>query len=357
MEAALYHPAYGYYSGPDARGTRAGDFLTAPETHPIFARTLARQIAEMWERLDRPRWFGLREYGAGTGILGHDVLRALEADGSPVLDALWYEPVEVSGRRRELIRRRLRGAGLERWLTSAAGPFVGCVIANEFLDALPVHRLVRHDGRLQELYVTWRDGWFADEPGTPSMPTLARWMAQAGVELAESQVAEVCPAASAWVADVALTLELGYVVIIDYGHRAQELYGAQRMHGSLRTYRAHQTGSDPYRAVGRQDLTAHVDFSSLERAATAHGLDVLGRTTQGEFLFGAGLEGLLRSTLAEAADAQAYITAKASVVRLIDPRHMGRFGVLVLGRGVPADPPLSGLAFWLTRPGRAAVVQ
>jgi len=369
MELALYHPEHGYYLGSTVRSAREGDFLTAAELHPIFGRVLGRQLAEMWGLLGRPGTFTLREYGAGPGTLGLAVLEGLRADGSGLLEALAYEPIEVNPRHRQTLADRFAAAGLADRLELAetaaqpeggpaaqpeGGPpatgappgrrLVGCVLANEFIDALPVHRVeatVR--GGLREVFVTWRNGWFAEEPGEPSTPDLSTYLEDLGISLARGQRAEINLAMAGWLDEVAGDLERGYVLVIDYGHPAAELYSAARAGGTLRAYRGHTAHGEPFRFVGKQDLTAHVDFTSVARWAGERGLTPLALTTQGRFLVAAGLEALLEAERSRPElHAEGYVALRASILRLLDPRAMGGFRVLLLGRAVPNDRVPSG---------------
>jgi len=338
MERALTEPGLGYYATSATRPTPAGDFVTAPELHPFFGRCVARQLTEVWSRLGEPATFTVREYGAGRGTLAATVSSGLQADRSGLLDALDWQALDLEDR-----------GGQPR-----EGTFSGAVVANEFLDALPVQRVVLRHGALLERYVTWCDGWFAEEEDTPSTPDLEAHLAADGVTLAEGQLAEICLAAPRWVTAAAADLERGITLLIDYGHPAAELYGPRRMAGNLLTYRAQTVGDDPFSAMGRQDLTAHVDFTAIDRAATEAGLEHLGTTTQAEFLAGLGLGELLSSLGREPeTDPPAYVAARTAVARLLDPRHLGAFGVLVHGRDVPSNPPLAGLAYRMNRAGSA----
>jgi SAM-dependent MidA family methyltransferase len=216
------------------------------------------------------------------------------------------------------------------------------MLANEYLDALPVHRLIQ-DGGLRESYVGWIDGWFGEIIDEPSTARLAEYLQADGVALRDGQRAEVCLEAPRWMAQVAGTLnEGGVILVIDYGHDAADLYGERRMAGSLLTYRGHQVADEPLAAIGHTDITAHVDVSALERAAHAAGLEMLGSTTQGHFLVNLGLGEQLadigRQPDAEAAD---YVAARSAVARLLDPRHLGGFRVLAWGRpGVDEAVPV-----------------
>ena len=350
MAVALYDPDHGYYTGPTARPTRSGDFLTAPELHPAFGRLVGRQLDEIWGRLGRPDPFVLREHGAGAGTLGLTIVEGLRADGSPLADVLRYQPVEPNRHRSAELRARWASAGLADRLAPPEGPISGVVVANELLDALPVHRVRVAGGVFQELFVSWADGRFVEIAGPPSTAALAAQLEADGIALAEGQTAEVCLAVEPWLQGAAAMLGRGVLLIVDYGHPAATLYGPDRRDGTLRCYIGHRVHADPYRHVGRQDLTAHVDLTAVERAAAAAGLVALGRTTQAEFLVGLGLGALLEAAgdveLASGGDAlAAYLDLRAAVTRLLDPRSLGGFAVLAFGRGVPATPPLAGFGW------------
>jgi SAM-dependent MidA family methyltransferase len=351
MERALYEPGLGYYRRARPGPGRAGDFLTAPETHPVFGRAIGRQLDEVWRRLGRPEPFVVREHGAGEGALAVAILDGLAADACELIDAIRIEPVEVEPARVEAFATRLAAAGHgDRHRPSGDEPESGAVVANEVLDALPVHRVEWRDGRLRELLVGRRRGAFVEIPALPTTPALAARLQAEGVVLAERQRAEICLALDTWMAAAAASLSRGLLLAIDYGHPATELYGPRRLAGSLVAYVNHRAHDDPFLNIGRQDLTAHVDLSAVERAARAAGLDHLGTTTQAEFLVGLGLEELLREAQADpAAGLEDLLALRAAVGRLLDPAATGRFAVLAFGRGLPPDPPLRGLSFRLPR--------
>ena len=306
METVLTEPGLGYYATSETRPTREGDFLTAPELHPFFGRCLARVLVAAGEA-SASNPFRVLEYGSGRGTLRDHAVKELG--------------VEVEWARTDLPGRS----------DAPSGP-ADLVLANEYLDALPVHRLVQADG-LQEAYVGW-DGWFCELIDAPSTPALAAHLEADRVELREGQRAEVCLAAPAWLARV--TTELGpggIVLVIDYGHDAAQLYGPRRMAGSLLTYRGHEVADDPFAAVGHTDITAHVDVTALERAAAEAGLVLIGSTTQGTFLARLGLGEMLAELGREpGVEPQAYLDARAAVARLLDPRHLGGFRVLAWAR-------------------------
>jgi len=359
MALALGHPAGGYYTGPQARPTRAGDFLTAPELHPIFGAALARQLAEAWERLDRPDPFTLVEYGAGAGTLALAVFSGLREDRSLLADALVYAPIELNPHRRAELEEQTASAGLRVAAPPSAGapvvgttPVAGAVLANEFLDALPVHAIEIRDGQPREVHVGLTAAGAFEEvllaPSTPAIAARLDALATCGVMLAEGQRAELCLALDGWVADVAAALSAGIIFVIDYGAPAPELYGPRRRAGTLMTYRGHAadgSAAAPYRDVGERDITAHVDTTTLARLLDAAGFEVLGETTQAELLVGCGLEDLLERERNRATDVAAALLLRSAVMRLLDPRHLGGFRAVLAGRGFSITPPLRGLAY------------
>ena len=354
MELALYDPAGGYYRGEVARPGRHGDFLTSPETHPLFGAALARGLVEVWERLGRPDPFVLREHGAGTGTLAMAILERLDLDRSGLARVIRYDPIEVEPRRLRTLAVLLGASGRSGVLVNpgSGGPIVGAVLGNEVLDALPTHRVVACNGQLFEVLVGSRGGQFVDVEAAPSTSALAARLVDEGITLADGQRAEICLALDAWVAEATAGLERGLLLLIDYGHSARELYDpVRRRDGTLRAYVRQRVHDDPYRHVGRQDLTAHVDVTAVERAATAAGLVHLGTTTQAEFLVGLGTQDLLQEIQADPATGlEDYLALRSAVMRLLDPGAMGRFRVMGFGREWPDGPPLAGFAYRHGRP-------
>ncbi len=347
MDLALYDPERGYYSAAEARPGRAGDFLTAPEAHPIFGRTLARALDEMWRRLGEPDRFVVRDYGAGGGALAVAILGGLVADRSGLAERISYVPVEVNPTRTRELHERLAAVGLADRLASEieAGP--GCAIANEFLDALPVHRVEWRDGRLRELYVAWDDG-LVERVGPPSTPALGERLAAHGIALGEGQRAEICLAIDSWAAGVSAAVHRGFALAIDYGHPAAVLYGPERPDGTLRAYVRHRVHADPFRHVGRQDLTAHVDFTALARALEGRGWRTLGLTSQAEFLVGSGAAEVAEALRREpGVTVEGLLALRSALARMLDPRATGGFRVLVAGRGLPEGAGLNGLGYRL----------
>ena len=348
MELALYDAEGGYYRSEEARPGRGGDFITAPELHPIFGELLARAVDDAWVTLGRPEPFIVVEHGAGEGALAVPMLRALPP-------AIGYHPVEVHERRTAVLRERLTEAGLAERLVDLPprSKVDGVVVANEVLDALPVHR-VRQRGTLRELAVeVGADGRLTEIEIDPTTPALAARLFDEDIELADGQTAEIALGLDTWIGDVAAALGRGLLILIDYGAQAAELYDPiRRRDGTLQAYVRHTISDDSYRFVGRQDLTAHVDVTAVQRAAETAGLTTLGVTTQAEALMALGVEDRLREIQADPSTTmEAYTLLRASLLRLLDPAAMGRFRVMVFGRGWPAGGSPKLLRYRLARPG------
>lgn len=342
MELALYDPDGGYYRSAEARPGRAGDFLTAPELHPIFGEMLGRAVEEAWHVLGEPVPFVVQEHGAGEGALAIPLMRDLP-------EAIRYSPVEVDDRRLGALRDRLGAEGLVDRLIDldAQTTFDGVIIANEVLDALPVHRVRRRGAGLRELAVgLGADEAFGEVEIEPTTPALAERLGAEGIDLVDGQTAEIALAVDDWVATAVRPLRRGLALFIDYGAPASELYDpVRRRDGTLRAFVRHQLSDDPYRFVGHQDITAHVDVTAVQRAAEAVGLKTLGITTQAEALMGLGIEERLREVQADPATTmEDYTLLRASLMRLLDPAAMGRFRFMAFGRGWPTDavPTLLG---------------
>ncbi|MGC4106846.1 MAG: SAM-dependent methyltransferase [Thermomicrobiales bacterium] len=360
MDRALYETTVGYYRAPARRPGREGDFLTAPETHPFFGFSIARQVAECWERLGHPDPFTIREYGPGMGTLAYDILAALATHHPEVAATTAYRLCDLNTHRMQEALAAMQEVGLGEVVSietpdeAARTPITGVVLANEVADALPCHQVVVRDGTFRERFVDWDDGagWFTLVEGTLS-PALnafdpaARLHAE-GVSVAtlpEGSVLEICPAAADWIAEVGRGLERGYALIVDYGYPAPELYAGHRLEGLLRGYRDHTVNAEPLSAIGEQDLTAHVDFTLLMDAAAAAGMTIAGLTTQADALAALGLGDFLVAMQQEGGvSLDDYYQAQAAVLRLIDPGGMGRFRVLGLAKDAPTEPPLAAFS-------------
>lgn len=337
MHAALYHPRHGYYSNTTRAMTRGGDYVTSPEVHPVFGALVARQLAEMWDTMGRPPRFDVVEFGAGTGALARDILRAAARE-TAFAGALRYRIVEISPALTALQRETLAEHEVE-WLPSAPERITGSVLSNEFVDAFPVHRVVRQGDELRDVYVGVDDGGaFRDELRSLSDGALRAYFDELGLLPGDGAYAEVNLEAPRWLRDVASRLERGYVLTFDYGYEAPDLYAPWRRDGTLLCFYRQSASSAPYQRVGMQDMTASVDFTMLRRAGEQAGLRTIGMTDQASFLVRLGIgEGVG----AAAANMEEYFARRQVMMALIDPARLGRIRVLLQGKDVP-DRALGG---------------
>lgn len=335
MELVLYAPGMGYYAAGAVKLGAGGDYVTAPELTPLFGQALAEQVKDV---IDRGPACVL-ELGAGTGRMAFDLLGALGKLGAPVER---YSILEVSAELRDRQRRtleRLEPRDLARveWLDALPERFSGVIIGNEVLDALPVHLVRSDDERTLELGVTCGDaGTFAW--GTrPVSGALAA--AAAELELPAGATTEVHLAARALIGSLAARLERGVMLFIDYGFPRREYYHPDRREGTLMCHFRHRAHADPFALIGLQDITAHVEFTGLAEAARAGGLDVLGYTSQAQFLINCGILEHLAAIGPD--DVAAYAPHAARIQQLLSPAEMGELcKAIAFGRGM--SRPLRG---------------
>jgi SAM-dependent MidA family methyltransferase len=348
MAACLYEPGLGYYTSPGRKVGAEGDFYTSINVHALFGRTIARELARMWETLGRPGDFTLVEQGAAAGLLARDILDGLR-DGAPELyGRLTYVLVEMEPSLRQVQARNLADhEGRIAWLdpeelSSGRFRFCGCLLSNELVDAMPVHLVEMTAEGLREVYVTLAgDGSLAEELGEPSTPELEAYLRRLEVRLLAGQRAELSLAASRWLEGAAKALERGYLLTIDYGYEKFEKYGPMRTNGTLLCYWRHQVVEDPYLRPGLQDMTSHADFSLLMVRGAELGLATVWFGEQYRFLMAAGImEEMLAQEQAARSDEE-RLRLRLAVKKLILPDGgMGDiFKVLVQAKGV-SDPAL-----------------
>ncbi len=347
MAACLYTPGLGYYTSPGRKVGAEGDFYTSITVHASFGRVIAREIAQMWRSMGTPTDFTLVECGAGNGRLACDIMGYLAEREVQLYAGLKLVLVEQEPTL-ESAQRQMLAAHLDRlaWLSPddfASGDFAfsGCLYSNELIDALPVHRVVMTSNGLKEVYVTCKDGEFAEEAGEPSTPEIEAYLKRIAVELHPGQQAEVNLNAPTWLASAANALQRGFIMTIDYGYPAPELYTPLRKLGTLLCYYRHQTEENPYLRLGLQDITAHVDFTTLMKCGEDLGLLNVWFGEQYRFLLSAGIieeiEEIERSAMAE----EEKLRLRLALKKLIMPEGgMGdTFRVLIQSKGV-TDPKL-----------------
>ncbi|MBO9998220.1 MAG: class I SAM-dependent methyltransferase [Cyanobacteria bacterium SID2] len=346
METVLYHPQYGYYS----RGAKfggGGDFITSSHLSSDFGEMLAKQLEQIWQLLGNPQPFSVVEMGAGQGILAVDILRTLRETFPRCFESIEYVIVETSPALK-LQQQRLKGVNV-RWCNWSEIPdasIEGCFFSNELVDAFPVCRVTLENGQLRENYVTLDEAQqFREVTGDLSTPELRDYFQFVEIDLKtlpDGYQTEVNLEALSWMETVARKLKRGYVLTIDYGYEARQYYSHARSSGTLQCYVRHHHHDDPYLAIGEQDITAHVDFTALQRQGERCGLNVEGFTQQGLFLMALGLGERMANLGRENAkatgrDIVAVMQRREVLHALIDPMGLGGFGVLVQSKGVSID--------------------
>ena len=346
MRECLYHPLHGYYS--KAESSRFADYYTSVDMHPIFGRLLARQFAGMWEHLGCPAEFMLVEAGAGVGRLAGHILDFCAAKLPDFYDALRYVAVERSAARSEQATLRVQQhSRMGHFAAAIEIPSripTGCLFSNELIDALPVHRVIVQDGALKEVLVGFDAGQFVDLVAPVSTCVINEYLSTQSIVLNEGQQAEAGLEACDWITEVGRRLERGYVLTIDYGHRAGELFDDHHMRGTLLAYHNHRVSEDFYASPGEQDLTAHVNFTALELWGDRAGLNPVGLTSQTAFLLALGQQNEFADLYDDGQSETERVQARLQLKTLIHPEGMGeRFQVLIQKKGV-TDSSLTDLA-------------
>ena len=360
MDVALYWPDGGYYAssrnveplrgeGPEQpqrirvseeRVGASGDYFTSPLAHPAFGALIAVQLYQMWQILDSPSVFTVLEPGAGDGLLCRDVLDYAGQISRDFRDSLRYICID-----------RGAAAGHEQGLDGAhrivasnmpVRAVVGCVLSNELLDAFPVRQVVMLPEGLREVYVDQVGGLLiACTDYTFDVGPVARLMALEFVP-AEGQTLEVNVQLASWTDRVSRALERGFVLTIDYGRSAEELYSAEeRFRGTLTTYYRHVQTDSPLERIGRQDITSQVDFTSVIRLGERAGLDFLDITDQRSFLGSLGIREMLERLQSAVPDRMQYAANRRGMQELVSPDGLGDFKVLAQGKNV-GEPRLWG---------------
>lgn len=340
MQACLYHPQHGYYRRGQPTVGREGDFLTSPEVHPLFGAAIGHSAAALWKQLDRPSPFCIAEIGPGTGALAESLIRRLHAAEPELAASIEYTLVEPDLQRASAQRQRLGSLAETSAKADLADLDAGqhLIVANELLDALPVHLLRFEAGRWRELYVDYSPGGgfqtISSDPSSDSLLDPLRTIAPA-----DQQVVEVGPERGRIVASLAGALaDRGLLLLFDYGYRRERLYASWRRDGTLMTFRRHVPGDDPLAHPGEQDITAHVDIDQIREAARAAGLTPLPTPSQAEWLHNLGAA-VLPAVADAGGDTAAYLAARRAAETLTDPGGLGRIAVMGFSRGtVPGLP-------------------
>lgn len=347
METCLYSPRGGFYS---ARGSRINaHFGTSATSHPVFGALIARQLEQMWQILGEPPVFHVIEVGSGDGALARSITDVCRRTAPRFAEALYYvaadyepgwpqtpggafdQPDTLAG------IQRVRGSGL-----GAFRNIVGCILCNELIDNFPVHRFAIEDGRVREVFVATDGQNFVEVLDEPSSPRIEARLAGLALSLPEGYRGEVNLAIEDWIHQVCGALERGFVLTIDYGELAEDLYSPENAQGTLVCFNRHAIGADPYQDIGQQDITCQVDFTSLKRLGERRGLETVGYTLQRRFLANLGFNEYLDALGTQGLSAARAELGRIAMMTLVDPEEYGDFKVLAQAKGLGPGIELLG---------------
>ncbi|MBV6624398.1 MAG: class I SAM-dependent methyltransferase [Rivularia sp. (in: Bacteria)] len=363
MDLALYHPEYGYYSQKANDLGKQGDFFTSVHLGSDIGEMLAIQFAQIWSILGKPESFDLIEMGAGQGYLAADILNYIKQEYSAFFKSLKYTIIEKSPGLKQIQQQRLKEFDIT-WCELEQIPnnsITGCFFSNELVDAFPVHQFKIENGELQEIYVTINkqsqienstpsspSNLLTETTDKPSTPELINYLNFLEIDINQYPFgyrSEINLAALEWLSVVANRLQRGYVLTIDYGYIKNRYYNPRRERGTLQCYTRHHRHNDPYINIGQQDITAHVDFTALEKNGDRLGLDKVGLTQQGLFLMALGLGERVASLSQSGQPLSTILQRRDSLHQLLDPMGLGGFQVLVQAKGLTQtekSQPLKG---------------
>jgi SAM-dependent MidA family methyltransferase len=353
MAACLYEPGMGYYTSPGRKVGAEGDFYTSSNVHALFGRLMAREIVRMDELLGSPQRFDLVEAGAGNGRLARDILDYLSAESPALYERTACRLLETEPTLQQIQEEMLgHHASRTSWsspeeLSSGRFSLTGCLYSNELIDSFPVHLVEMTPQGLQEVYVTLGEDDLREELGEPSTPELAAYLKRVNITLVEGKRAEINLAAPRWLASVASSLQRGFVLTVDYGYEAMDLFSPARLGGTLLCYHRHQVEESPYLRPGEQDITSHVDFTTLMKYGEEVGVTTVWFGEQYRFLMAVGfMEEMLRLESSDVPPEE-KLKARLLMKKLILPEGgMGdTFRVLVQAKGVE-KPRLRCMSDW-----------
>ena len=344
MEMALYYPELGYYTSAADKIGKQGDFYTSPYFTNVFGQVIAKQLEEMWQ-LTGKNDFAIVEYGAGMGSLCIDILQQLK-NNAPFYKKVKYCIIEKSEAMRSKEQKAINNFSVSEkiyWYNSIEEiqSFTGCVIANEVVDNFSVHKVVMTGNELMEVFVGYDNGFI--EVLKPAQNDLKNYFTELKIELPNDFCTEVNLQAIEWIKTISASLNKGFVLTIDYGYPSSELYQSNHRLGTIACYNKHTVNDLPYKNIGQQDITAHVNFSALNLWGTKNGLLNCGFTNQSQFLLSLGLAEHLRKIEENEKDSFEIRKKLLLIHNLL--MSMGRkIKVLIQHKGLN-HPLLSGLKF------------
>ena len=338
MEMCLYDPDYGYYNSRAIAIGTEGDFFTSTSISSDFGELLAKQIKEYWDSLGQPANFQLVEMGAGEGVLSKIILDYCKLKYSNFYQNINYIIIEKShqlkNRQQQLLNPQIYPIKWLTWLEIDDNSIVGCFFSNELIDALSVHKVVKKSGQLREIYITVENNLLTEKVDQLSTLSIEKYFHENGIDLTDESYpdnyqTEVNLNAIELITKIGQKLKRGYVLTIDYGYNASKYYHPQRYQGTLQCYYQHRYHDNPYVNLGTQDITAHVNFTSLEIAGEKIGLQKIDFTPQALFLMGLGLGDRLNALSDGTMSLDQIWQRRNQLHELMNPHGLGGFSVLI----------------------------
>lgn len=350
MEMALYEPELGYYTSQNTKIGRAGDFYTSSHLHPVFGMMIGKQIEEMWERMGQPSDFKIVEMGSGAGYLCKDMLDYYKGLGvmgqgveREIIKSLQYTIVEINPAMREQQEKLLAEFSAKvQWVSSLneLNNIKGCIFSNELLDAFPVH-LIEMEDEIKEIFVGTDGEALKEIKGKPGTSGILDYIKEFSLELPKRYRTEVNLDIKKWLNEVNNALAEGFILTIDYGYPAWDYYGEDRNRGTLLCYHKHQIVEDPYQNIGEQDITAHVNFSSVKKWGEELSIKTIGFCRQGTFLMSLGIDEAIAEIHKNSPD---YLFEVARIKKLILPGTLGETHKVMIQYKGNGEPKLRGFS-------------
>ncbi|TAL22566.1 MAG: SAM-dependent methyltransferase [Nitrospirae bacterium] len=353
MEMALYEPEFGYYMSKDIKIGREGDFYTSSHMHPVFGVMIGKQIEEMWEIMGKPSAFQIVEMGSGAGYLCKDILdyykgfKGLRGQGveeeKNIFKYIQYIIIELNPAMREQQKKLLADYSDKiRWVASLKelNNIRGCILSNELLDAFPVH-LIEMEDEIKEVFVSADGEALKEIKEKPATSEISDYIKEFSIELTKHYRTEINLDIKKWLNAVNTALTEGFILTIDYGYPSHDYYDEDRNRGALLCYHKHQIVEDPYQNIGEQDITAHVNFSSLKKCGEELGIKTLGFCRQGTFLMSLGIDEEIANIHKNSAD---YLFEVARIKKLILPGTMGETHKVMIQYKGNGEPRLRGFS-------------
>jgi len=341
MDMVLYYPELGYYTSADTAIGRKGDFYTSPHLHPVFGAMIGRLLEEMWGLMGEPSDFHAIEIGAGAGYLCKDILDYLK--NKRFFNSLNYIIVELNPMIIKDQKKLLSGfSGKLNWASSLneLNNIRGCIFSNELLDAFPVH-IVEMEDKLKEIFVGHDGDKFIEQRKEVSSDNLINYIKEFAGDIQVNYRTEINLKIQDWLRDIAHILSEGFLLTIDYGYTAREYYDEDRSKGTLLCYYKHRITENPYENIGKQDITAHVNFSSLKKWGDEFGLKTAGYCSQGTFLIASGLDEVITELYSNSSD---YPFEVSKIKGLILPQGMGESHKVMVQYKGKDSPKLRGFS-------------